>query len=129
MSTAVKIAIVFLCLIFSLIGFLIKIPVPLRGHDKLMHAAFYFMAAAFLNFLFKKRQVLIFIILALFGVLIEYLQQVSNKLMHSRIHGRFDKEDIYANMKGLILYAGIAAIYFLITASLSQGKNSKKIST
>ena len=127
MSTAVKIAIVFLCLIFSLIGFLIKIPVPLRGHDKLMHAAFYFMAAAFLNFLFKKRQVLIFIILALFGVLIEYLQQLSNKLMHSHIHGRFDKEDIYANLKGLILYAAIAMLYFLIVALFKRENNTEKI--
>ena len=113
MNTAVKIVIVILCLIFSLIGFLIKIPVPLRGHDKLMHAAFYFFAAVFFNFLFKKRQVLIFIILAAFGVLIEFLQQLANKITHSHIHGRFDKEDIYANMKGLCLYAAIALLYFL----------------
>jgi hypothetical protein len=127
MNTALKIVIVFLCLIFSLIGFLIKIPVPLRGHDKLMHAAFYFLAAVFLNLLFKKSQVLIFIILAAFGALIEYLQQLANKITHSHIHGRFDKEDVYANMKGLIVYAGIAALYFSFSAFFRNGSKIEKI--
>jgi hypothetical protein len=122
MSTGLKLLILSFCIICSLYGFLIKIPVPLRGHDKLLHAGFYFCAAAFLNFLFQKKQVLIFILLAVFGVLIEYLQQMSNKITHSQIHGRFDKEDIYANMKGLLLYAGIALIYFAFTAMLRNGK-------
>jgi hypothetical protein len=122
MSTAVKIVIVILCVIFSVIGFLIKIPVPLRGHDKLLHSSFYFLAAVFLNFLFRKRQVLIFIILAAFGVMIEYLQQLANKITHSHIHGRFDKEDIYANMKGLLLYAGMAMLYFLFAAIIHREK-------
>ena len=122
MSTGLKLLILAFCIICSLYGFLIKIPVPLRGHDKLLHAGFYFCAAVFLNILFQKKQVLIFILLALFGVLIEYLQQVSNKITHSHIHGRFDKEDIYANMKGLLLYASIALIYFAFTAMLRNGK-------
>jgi hypothetical protein len=112
-STSGKIIIVIICFILAVAGFLIKIPVPLRGNDKLLHTAFYFMAAAFLNFLFKKRHVVIFIILALFGVLIEYLQQLSNKITRTRIHGRFDIEDIYANLKGLLLYSAIALIVFL----------------
>ena len=124
MSTAAKIVIVTVCVIFSLVGFLIKIPVPLRGHDKLLHSSFYFLAAAFFNFLFKKRQVLIFVILAAFGVLIEYLQQAANAFTHSHIHGRFDKEDIYANMKGLLLYSGIALLYFLFVAIIRRGKKS-----
>ncbi|MEI7735748.1 MAG: hypothetical protein WCI49_09780 [Ferruginibacter sp.] len=128
MSTGLKLLILASCIICSLYGFLIKIPVPLRGHDKLLHAGFYFGAAVFLNFLFQKKQVLIFILLALFGVLIEYLQQVSNKIMHSHIHGRFDKEDIYANMKGLFLYAGIALIYFAFAAILrTEKKESSNI--
>jgi hypothetical protein len=112
MSTSIKLFILFICFVLSLIGFLIKIPVPLRGNDKLLHAAFYFLAAAFLNFLFKKKQVLIFILLALFGVLIEYLQPLLNKLTHTKIHGRFDIEDIYANMKGLLLYSALALVFF-----------------
>jgi hypothetical protein len=111
MSNATKLFILFICFILSLVGFLIKIPVPLRGHDKFLHGAFYFLAAAFLNFLFRKKHVLIFILLALFGVLIEYLQPLLNKLTHSKMHGRFDIEDIYANMKGLVLYSVIALIF------------------
>lgn len=112
MRTSYKIIIVFICLVCSLIGFLVKIPVPLRGHDKLEHAAFYFLAAAFFHILFRKGLILILVILALFGVLIEYLQQVANKVMHSRIHGRFDVEDIQANLKGLALYAALALLIF-----------------
>ena len=113
MRTSYKIIIVFLFLFFSLIGFLIKIPVPLRGHDKLEHGAFYFLAAAFLHFLFRKGLILILILLALFGVLIEYLQPLVNKLTHTRMHGRFDIEDIQANIKGLACYAAVALLFFL----------------
>jgi hypothetical protein len=116
MSTTVKLIILFICFILSLIGFLIKIPVPLRGHDKFLHGAFYFLAAVFLNFLFQKRQVIIFVLLALFGVLIEYLQPLCNKLTHSKVHGRFDIEDIYANMKGLLLYSLLALVFFGVKA-------------
>lgn len=122
MSTGLKLLILAFCIICSLYGFLIKIPVPLRGHDKLLHTGFYFCAAAFLNILFQKKQVLIFILLALFGVLIEYLQQVVNTFTHSHIHGRFDREDIYANIKGLLLYAGIALIYFAFSAMAGSEK-------
>jgi hypothetical protein len=112
-TTSGKIVIVIICFALAVAGFLIKIPVALRGNDKLLHAAFYFMAAAFLNFLFNRRHVVIFIFLALFGVLIEYLQQLSNKITRTRIHGRFDIEDIYANLKGLLLYSAIALLIFL----------------
>jgi hypothetical protein len=125
MNSTLKIVIVILCVIFSLIGFLIKIPVPLRGHDKLLHTSFYFLAAVFFNFLFKRRQILILLILAGFGVLIEYLQQLSNKITHSHIHGRFDKEDIYANLKGLGLYACIAIIYFIFMSLLRSSKKEQ----
>jgi hypothetical protein len=108
-----------------LIGFLIKIPVPLRGHDKLEHAAFYFLAAAFLHFLFRKGLILILLILALFGVLIEYLQQVANKVMHSHIHGRFDMEDIQANLKGLAVYTGLALLIFAFRYVSKSGQVKK----
>ena len=113
LNTGTKIIIVVICFICAIIGFLIKIPVPLRGHDKLLHSAFYFMAAAFLHSLFRKGFFVIIIVLALFGVLIEYLQQLSNQVTHSHIHGRFDKEDIYANLKGLLLYAAVALVLFV----------------
>lgn len=115
MSATTKAIIVFICLVCSLVGFLIKIPVPLRGNDKVLHTAFYFIAAGFLHFLFRRWLVVIMIVLALFGVLIEYLQELSNKILHKRIHGRFDVEDIYANLKGLALYAVLAILIWAIS--------------
>lgn len=111
-----KMILVVICFAVATAGFLIKIPVPLRGHDKLLHGAAYFLAAAGLHFLFRKALLVILLVLALFGVLIEYLQQVANKVMHTHIHGRFDIEDIYANGKGLLLYAGLALIFMALSA-------------
>ena len=113
MTTPQKIIILIICFICAIIGFLIKIPRPLQGHDKLLHSGFYFLAAAFLHLLFRKGIVVILISLALFGVLIEYLQQLANKITHTHIHGRFDVEDIYANLKGLLLYSAVALLIFL----------------
>jgi len=112
-STYIKIITVIICFVFATIGFLIKIPVPLRGHDKLLHAAFYFLAAAFLHILFRKGLLLILIFLSVFGVLIEYLQQLANKITKTHIHGRFDIEDVYANSKGLLVYLLVALLFFL----------------
>ena len=114
-----------ICFLFDAIGFLIKIPVPLRGHDKLLHISAYCIAAAFLNFLFKKRHLVIFIVLYLFGVSIEYLQQLANKITHSHIHGRFDIEDIYANTKGLLLYSFIALIFWALTKIYTYFRSGK----
>jgi hypothetical protein len=114
MSTPAKIIIVIICFILAIIGFLIKIPVPLRGNDKLLHTAFYFLAAAFLHWLFRKGLVIILVVLTGFGVLIEYLQQLSNKLTRTKIHGRFDIEDVYANLKGLLLYSAVALVFWLL---------------
>ena len=113
-SSRTKYLILFFCFACAVVGFLIKIPRPLRGNDKLLHTAFYFCAAAFLDVLFRRRLVLILIGLVLFGIGIEYLQELSNKLTHTRIHGRFDKEDIYANMKGLAVYLPVGLLARLV---------------
>lgn len=49
--------------------------------------------------------------LYLFGVAIEYAQEYSNKLLHNRIHGRYDTEDIQSNLKGLIAFSMVWIIY------------------
>ncbi len=116
MSVFNKMVFVIICFAVATAGFLIKIPVALRGHDKILHSAAYFIAATVLNFLFRKRQIVILTVLALFGVLIEYLQQVANKVTHSHIHGRFDIEDIYANLKGLLLYSIVATVLLALSA-------------
>lgn len=125
MSFYSKIIFVVICFLFAAIGFLIKIPVPLRGHDKLLHISAYFIAAAFLNYLFKKRHLVIFMVLFLFGVLIEYLQQLANKITHSHIHGRFDIEDVYANTKGLLLYSFIALVLWALTKIYTSFRPAK----
>ena len=94
---------------FSMVGFLIKLPSIFSHADKALHSIFYFFAAALLNILFVNKSifkhVLIFILLYLFGVIIEYAQEYSNKLFHKRIHGHYEIEDVHANLKGLILFS------------------------
>ncbi len=115
LSTTTKITLVIAAFIISIIGFMVKLPSVFRHMDKELHTAFYFLAAAFLNILFtnKKltRHLLIFLALLLFGVSIEYAQEYSNKLLHVRIHGRFDIEDVKANVKGLVGFSGLWIVY------------------
>lgn len=105
----VKFLLVSVCLVVSIAGFMIKLPPVFRGHDKELHAAFYFLAAAFLNILFANGRftihILLFAILYFFSVGIEYAQEYSNKLLRKRIHGRYDPEDVKQNLKGLIAFS------------------------
>ncbi|HEV7330503.1 MAG TPA: hypothetical protein VGN63_05635 [Flavisolibacter sp.] len=101
----------FLLLFFIVvvIGFMLKLPAAFRHIDKELHAAFYFLAAAVLNFLFAGtklvRHVIIFISLYVFGAAIEAAQEYSNRFFRQRIHGRFDPEDLQGNLKGLLLFS------------------------
>ncbi len=114
-TTTTKIILVITAFIFSIIGFLVKLPSAFRHMDKELHTAFYFLAAAFFNILFanKKltRHLLIFLVLLLFGISIEYAQEYSNTLLHVRIHGRFDIEDVKANVKGLIGFSILWVVF------------------
>jgi hypothetical protein len=104
-----KVLILLICFAVAIIGFMIKLPSGFRHIDKQLHAAFYFGAAAFLNVLFAGtkllKHVLIFIVLYLFGMAIEYSQEYSNRFFRRRIHGRFDPEDIQSNLNGLIAFS------------------------
>ncbi len=130
-NTGTKIGLVIACIIFSIIGFMIKLPSAFRHVDKELHSAFYFLAAAFLNLLFAKRKIgihlLIFIVLFLFGVSIEYAQEYSNKLLHVKIHGRFDPEDIQSNLKGLVLYSIVWVIYVVIYFIYGKAKTREDV--
>ncbi len=110
-----RIAIVISLIIGSIIGFMVKLPTSFRHYDKELHALFYFLAAGFLNILFQckniSKHLLIFLVLLGFGFGIEYAQ---DKFFNSRIHGRFDKEDIEANLKGLICFSIIWLTYYCI---------------
>lgn len=112
-----KIFIAVFCFSIAIIGFMLKLPSAFRHMDKELHAAFYFIAAAFLNVLFAQtklvRHAIIFVSLYLFGMMIEYAQAYSNKFFKKRIHGRFDPEDVEWNLKGLIAFS---AVWLVITA-------------
>jgi hypothetical protein len=117
LNKGTKIFLVIICFAASVIGFMMKLPAGFKHIDKELHSIFYFLAAAFLNILFTNRRVvihvLIFIILFSFGVLIEYAQEYSNKLLHVRIHGRYDPADVQSNLKGLIAFSICWLVYTL----------------
>lgn len=126
-----KVSIAFVCFAIAIIGFMIKLPSGFRHMDKELHAAFYFLAAAFLNVLFAgsklTRHVIIFGALYLFGMLIEYSQAYSNRFFSKRIHGRFDPEDIRWNLKGLIAFSVIwlfcIAVLFIYRKAAIESKS------
>jgi len=93
--------------IASIIGFMIRLPAVFHYHDKALHFLFYCCASIFLNLLFAQNKlrvhVLIFIALLLFGIGIEVFQELSNHLVHRKIHGNFDIVDIKYNTAGLIV--------------------------
>jgi len=119
-----KLFIAVFCFGIAIVGFMLKLPAVLRGMDKEMHAAFYFLAAAFLNILFAKRNLLIhafiFGFLYMFGYCIELAQEYSNKFFHKRIHGRFDPEDIASNLQGLIYFSAVWIVYAAISFLLKK---------
>jgi catechol 2,3-dioxygenase-like lactoylglutathione lyase family enzyme len=109
LSTSNRIIIAVLFFAVAVFGFMLKLPSAFRGIDKELHAVFYFLAAAFLNVLFAKRNlvrhIIIFIALYVFGLAIEYSQAYSNRFFSKRIHGRFDPEDVEWNLDGLIAFS------------------------
>lgn len=123
-----KAILVFICLAASIVGFMVKLPSVFRHHDKFLHAAFYFLAAAFLNILFSNRKlywhILIFVILYLFSISIEYAQEYSNKFFRVRIHGRYDPEDVKYNLYGLVAFSALWLLYWL--ASMSMKKDARE---
>jgi len=109
LNNGTKALLILLCLSLAVIGFLVKLPSNFRQIDKELHSVFYFIAAAFINLLFVNknfiRHIVISISLYLFGMAIEYAQEYSNKFFQKKIHGRYDIEDIQANLKGLVLFS------------------------
>ncbi|MBC7937277.1 MAG: hypothetical protein H7Y86_18180 [Rhizobacter sp.] len=121
-----KILLTIFCFGIAVYCFIIKLPAAFRGHDKELHAAFYFLAAAFLNILFTKKNIFIHALLFgglyVFGMLIEYAQVYSKKRWHIP-HGRYDPEDVQNNLKGLILFSILWLLFTGIGFLLN--KNSK----
>jgi hypothetical protein len=60
-----------------------------------------------------SRHIFIFVGLFMFGIGIELAQHFSNRLLHSRIHGNFDPEDVFFNFEGQSLFSlSFALQYF-----------------
>lgn len=117
LKTWQKILLTLFCFGIAIVGFIIKLPSTFRGYDKELHAAFYFCAAAFLNILFAKRNILIhaliFGALYLFGMAIEHAQVFSKKMWQIP-HGRYDPEDVQGNLRGLLLFSAVWLLYIAI---------------
>jgi hypothetical protein len=127
-TNSTKIAIVVLCFIAAVIGFLMKLPSAFRHIDKELHFAFYFLAAAFLNILFNIRNlvkhILVSGLLYLFGIGIEFAQENYNKVFHVHFHGRFDPEDVRANLKGLIAFSIVWVIVMTCVYAFGSAKKT-----
>lgn len=57
------------------------------------------------------------------GVGIEWAQEYSNHFFRSKIHGRFDKEDVLWNVKGLV---GFSVVWVLYCGVVLVGKSAAK---
>ena len=116
-STAQKIVITVLVFGCSVVGFMVKLPAMFRHQDRQMHAAFYFVAAAFFTLLYAGRNfrihLLVLAALAAFGVGIEYAQEYSNRLVRHPFHGRFDPVDVKYNIMGLLAFSAVWILYLL----------------
>lgn len=105
LTVSQKLILTFFFFLVTIVGFIIKLPHVFRHYDKELHSLFYFSAALFLNFLFVKRHLIIFFSLFLFSVAIEFAQGYTKKIFPKLKHGNFDKEDLYFNLMGIILFS------------------------
>ena len=130
LSATTKIVIVVICFLSSVVGFLVKLPSAFHHIDKELHFAFYFLAAAFFNVLFGVKNLLwhlfISLLLLLFGIGIEFAQENYNRVFHVRFHGRYDPDDVRANLRGLVAFSIVWAIIMLVRLAM---KSSSKAAT
>lgn len=102
-----KIILILFFALCSIIGFMVKLPRVFHHYDKFLHALFYFSATLIVALLYPKRLLFSISGLILFGVIIEFAQEYSNKISYriigKAIHGRFDFEDVKFNIIGIFL--------------------------
>lgn len=119
LSKTFKIVLAVVCILISILGFMLKLPRAFRGHDRAMHAGFYFLAAGFFNMLFAGKSLwrhgIIFVLLFVFSVAIEHAQEYSNTLLGRTIHGRYDPEDVKYNLKGLLYFSGVWLVWWVLS--------------
>lgn len=115
LSTIHKIYLTSTLLFFSIVGFMFKLPLFIRHHDKELHFLFYFFAAAFFNFLFRKKHFFILVGLLIFSIFIELFQSFSNRFYSKRIHSDVEIQDVYANLFGLLVFSLVWSILKIIS--------------
>jgi VanZ family protein len=118
-----KIILISFLAVCSIVGFMVKLPKIFHHFDKELHTIFYFSATVIIAFLFPKRWIFLSTGLALFGIIIEFAQEYSNKisirLIGKAIHGRFDIEDVKYNIIGLFI--GVLFFHLIrITANFKK---------
>lgn len=129
LSLPVKLLLAFVCTCAAIYGFMIKLPSGFRHIDKELHSLFYFLAAAFFNLLFVKRNLLkhvvVFVLLYLFGAGIELAQEYSNRFFRKRIHGRYDPEDVQANLTGLLAFSALWCVVVVLLLLFKKEQKAK----
>lgn len=105
-------------ILLSSFGFMLRLPSVFRHHDRELHFLFYFVIALFLNLIYAQKNIknhfIIFFVLLCFGIGIEFFQEISNKLLHRKIHGDFDPIDLIFNITGL-LFSSMFWFFYLLT--------------
>lgn len=105
MKNTYKIILISILAVFSIVGFMVKLPKIFHHFDKELHMMFYSSATMIIAFFFPKKWMISSIGLALFGFIIEFAQEFSNKIsiriIGKAIHGRFDVEDVKYNIIGV----------------------------
>ncbi len=105
--TKSEIGLIMTLLTLSFIGFIIKLPSVLRHLDSEVHFLFYLLTAIFFYIIFGKNRIsnhiVIFILLLIFVIGIEVMQELSNHILLKKIHGNFDPKDVFYNSMGLIV--------------------------
>jgi hypothetical protein len=118
MRNIYKIILIIILAVISIVGFMVKLPKIFHHFDKELHMMFYFSATMIIAFFFPKRLMISSMGLALFGIIIEFAQEFSNKIsiriIGKAIHGRFDIEDVKYNMIGVFCGLIIFLIFQLI---------------
>lgn len=116
--TKSEIGLIMTVLMLSFIGFMVKLPPVFRHHDRELHFLFYLLTAIFLYLNFGKNKmsnyVVIFILLLIFGIGIEVMQELSNHILDKKIHGNFDPIDVINNVLGLIVATLFWAVSLIV---------------
>ena len=131
--TKPEIGLILTLLTLSFFGFIIKLPNIFRHHDRELHFLFYLLTAIFFYLIFGKNRmsnhITIFLLLLIFGIGIEVMQELSNHLSPKKIHGNFDPRDVFYNLLGLIVasfFWGVSLTIQKLVNNLNKTENDNK---